>query len=78
MKKNTGQLFFHQESIYEISEAYHIRFVRYGMYHISFGFYSKGHNCRKGDNSDMKKKMCKYFSMRNPYMKFQNPSMHGS
>ena len=26
-----------------------------------------------------RKKMCvKYFSMRNPYMKFQNPSMHGS
>ena len=26
-----------------------------------------------------RKKMCvKYFSMRNPFMKFQNPSMHGS
>ena len=41
--------------------------------------FSKGHNSRKWDNSDKKKKMCdKYFSMRNPYMKFQNPSMHGS
>ena len=40
--------------------------------------FSKGHNSRKGDNSDKKKNVCKYFSMRNPYMKFQNPSMHGS
>ena len=91
--------------------------------------FSKGHNTRKGDNSDKKKygsaifprgihtwnfknlactvhkiwhasdfilifqrgitpereitwtrnKMCvSYFSMRNPYMKFQNPSVHGS
>ena len=32
------------------------------MHQISFGFYSKGHNSRKGDNSDKKKKMCvKYF-----------------
>ena len=39
--------------------------------------FSKGHNSRKGDNSDKKKK--KYGSaVRNPYMKFQNPSMHGS
>ena len=51
-------------------------FIRYGMHQISFGFYLKGHNSRKGDN---RKKTCmKYFSMRNPYMKFQNPSMHGS
>ena len=36
----------------------------------------KGHNSLKGDNS--KKKMCvNYFSIRNPYMKFRNPSMHG-
>ena len=41
--------------------------------------FSKGHNSRKRDNSDKKKQMCViYFSMRNPHMKFQNPSMHGS
>ena len=40
--------------------------------------FSKAHNSRKGDNSDKKKTCVKYFSMRNPYMKFQNPSMHGS
>ena len=39
--------------------------------------FSKGHNSRKGENSD-KKKCVSYFSMRNPYMKFQNPSMPGS
>ena len=39
---------------------------------------SKGHNSRKGDNSVKKKKRVSYFSMRNPYMKFQNPSVHGS
>ena len=40
--------------------------------------FSKGHNSRKGDNLDKKKMCCKYFSMRNPYMKFENSSMHGS
>ena len=41
--------------------------------------FSKGHNSRKGDNSDMKKPIqVNYFFMRNPYMKFQNPSMHSS
>ena len=39
---------------------------------------SKGHNSRKGDNSDKKKTCISYFSMRNPHMKFQNPSMHVS
>ena len=40
--------------------------------------FSKGHNSRKGDNSEKKKKLCvNYFSMRNRYMKFQNTSMHG-
>ena len=42
------------------------------------GIFSKRHNSRKGDNSDKKKACVKYFSMRNSYMKFQNPSMHGS
>ena len=40
--------------------------------------FSKGHNSRKGDNSDKKKYRLAIFSMRNEYMKFQNPSMHGS
>ena len=40
--------------------------------------FSKGHNSRKGHNSDKKKIWVRYFFMRNPYMKFQNHSMHGS
>ena len=42
--------------------------------------FSKGHNSRQGDNSDKKKKkkQISYISMRNPYMKFQNPSIHSS
>ena len=39
--------------------------------------FSKVHNSRKGDNSSKKKLCISYFSMRNPYMKFQNPSIHG-
>ena len=30
-------------------------FIRYGMHKISFQFYLKGHNSRKGDNLDMEK-----------------------
>ena len=41
-KKNTGQLFFHVESIYEISKSYHARFIRYGMHQISIGFFQRG------------------------------------
>ena len=34
--------------------------------------FEMGHNSRKGDNSDKKKKIwVSYFSMRNPYMKFK-------
>ena len=51
---------------------------RYLADKISFLFFSKGHNSRKGHNSDKKKLCISYFSLRNPYMKFQNPSMHGS
>ena len=41
---------------------------------VSILIFSKGHNSRKGDNSDKKKKKCVgYISMRTPYMKFQNP-----
>ena len=38
----------------------------------------KGRNSRKGDNSDKKKNKGQLFFQGNPYMKFQNPSMHGS
>ena len=39
--------------------------------------FSKGHNSKKGDNLVKKKTCISYFSMRNPYTKFQNPSMDG-
>ena len=53
--------------------------LRYLADKILFYFlFSKGYNSRKGDNTDKKKKSVSYFFMRNPYMKFQNPSMHGS
>ena len=39
----------------------------------------KGHNnLGKGHNPDKKKIRVRYLFMRNPYMKFQNPSMHNS
>ena len=34
--------------------------------------FSKGHTFTRGDNSKTKKNMCLLFSMRNPYMKFQD------
>ena len=40
--------------------------------------FSKGHNSGKGHNPDGKKIQVSYFFMRNPYMKFQNPSRHSS
>ena len=43
--------------------------------------FSKGHNSKKGHNSEMKKKKqirVNYFFMRNLYMKFQNTSIHRS
>ena len=40
--------------------------------------FSTGHNSEKGHNLGMKKKICvNYFFMRNMYIKFQNPSIHG-
>ena len=42
------------------------------MHQISFRFF------QRGKTRTRKKTSVKYFSMRNPYMKFQNPSMHGS
>ena len=41
-------------------------------------YISKGHNSGKGHNPDGGKKCVSYFFLRNPYMKFQNPSMHSS
>ena len=41
-------------------------------------FYYKGNNSEMGDSSDKKKIQVIYFFMRNPYMKFQNISLHGS
>ena len=40
-------------------------------------FYYKENNSKMGDNSD-KKVQVAYFFMRNPYMKFQNISIHDS
>ena len=40
--------------------------------------YLKGNISKMGDNSDKKKIRVTYFFMRNPYMKFQNISIHGS
>ena len=34
-----------------------------------------GHNSARGDNSDKKKIRVSFFFMKNPYMKFQNPSL---
>ena len=48
------------------------------MHQISFGFFQRGITPER-EITRTRNKMCvKYFSMRNPYMKFQNPSMHGS
>ena len=41
-------------------------------------FYEKGNNSKMGDSLDKKKILVTYFFMRNPYMKFQNISIHGS
>ena len=35
-------IFFHEESIYEISEPHHARFIRYDMHQISFWFFQSG------------------------------------
>ena len=77
-KKNTGQLFFHEESIYEISKHQHAWVIRYGMHQILFGFFQRGITPEREIIRTRKKTCVKYFYMRNLYMKFQNPSMHGS
>ena len=38
----------------------------------------KGNNSKMGDNLDIKKIWVTYFFMRNPYMNFQNITIHGS
>ena len=40
--------------------------------------FSKGHNSKKGHNSDIKKIWVNHIFMWNLYMKFQNPSVHHS
>ena len=44
---------------------------------ISFGFFQRGITPEREITRTRKKNVLYYFSMRNPYMKFQNPSMHG-
>ena len=77
-KETTGQLFCHEKSIYEISKPWHARLIRYGIHQISFWFFSRDITPEKEITRTRKKRYVDYFSMRNPYMKFQNPSMHGS
>ena len=49
----------------------HARFIRYGMHQILFRFFQRGITPER-EITWTRKKMCvKYFSMRNPYMKFQ-------
>ena len=40
--------------------------------------YYKGNNSKMGENLDKKTIRVIYFFIRNPYMKFQNISIHGS
>ena len=77
-KKNMGQLFFHEESIYKISKPLHAWFIKYGMHQMLFWFFQRGITPEREITLTRKKTCVSYFSMRNPYMKFQNPSMHGS
>ena len=57
-KKNTGQLFFQEESIYEIKNFKTLACTIHKIWHASdfVWIFSKGHDSRKGDNSDKKKK----------------------
>ena len=52
------QLCFHEESIYEISKI--LGCTVHKIWHASdfVRNFSKGHNSRKGDNSDKEKKTC--------------------
>ena len=55
-----------------------VYFSRYHADKISFWFFPKGHNSKKGGNSDKKKNMSQLLFHEEPHMKFQNPSKHGS
>ena len=69
----------HYQSIHQVSRIYLEWFWRYFADNIS-SIFLKGHNSGKGHNLDEreKKNTCQLFFMINSYMKFQNPSMHGS
>ena len=47
------------------------------IWHASFWFFQRVITPEREITLTTKKMCVSYFSMRNPYMKFQNPSMHG-
>ena len=83
--RNTFQnLFKVNQVIYSLLPIYSLNFIvlasivfKIFCWQDSIHIFSKGRNSGKGHNPD-KKKSVSYFFMRNPYMKFQNPSMHSS
>ena len=52
-------------------------YLRYPADKIFFQNFSKGHNSKRGDNSEKKKNMGQLFFIRNPHMKFQDSSFNG-
>ena len=89
MQDNINNLYHYKFSYYILKSAQPITLIWnfktlactvHKIWHASdfVQIFSNGHNSRKGDNSDKKKTCVKYFSRRNPFMKFQNPSMHDS
>ena len=50
----------------------------YGMHQISLWLFQWGITPEKGIIRTKTKMCVSYFPMRNPYMKIQNPRMHGS
>ena len=77
-KKNTGQLFFpwgiHIWNFKTLSCMVH------KIWHASdsISFFQRGITPEREIARTRKKTCVKYFPMRNPYIKFQNPSMHSS
>ena len=65
-----------------LSSAYCFNIIAQMIFEISFLqnfiaiFLQRGITQKKGYNPDKKKINVNYFFMRNPYMKFQKPSMH--
>ena len=47
------------------------------MHRFSFWFFQRGITPEREITRIRKKKRVSYFSMRNPYMKFEDPNMHG-